>query len=196
MIDCPGNIDVHNQYINLTSSRAMPSWISLTEACSHLGVRPQTIYAYVSRGKLEVMADPADSRRSLYRAEDVANLAKRKQAGRSHEALATGTLFGAEPSIPTAISTFHHQRLYYRGKDAISLSASASVEEAARLLWQTAQPVDFSWAKSSNSPSRFQPVAPRVRAGVSLPAPIGPAGSPPLPCLPASPRTATPSAAA
>jgi citrate synthase len=78
----------------------------MSEACSQLGVRPQTIYAYVSRGKLEVMPDPADTRRSLYRAEDVAGLAKRKQAGRKHETLATNTLFGAEPSIPTAISTF------------------------------------------------------------------------------------------
>ena len=55
----------------------MGSWISMADACSQLGVRPQTIYAYVSRGKLEVMPDPADTRRSLYRAEDVAGLAKR-----------------------------------------------------------------------------------------------------------------------
>ena len=52
----------------------MASWISMDEACRLLGVRPQTVYAYVSRGKLEVMPDPADARRSLYRAEDVAGL--------------------------------------------------------------------------------------------------------------------------
>ena len=100
----------------------MGTWISMDEACSRLGVRPQTLYAYVSRGKLEVMSDPADTRRSLYRAEDVAGLARRKQAGRKHETLATNTLFGAEPSIPTALSTFVRERLYYRGQDAVTLT--------------------------------------------------------------------------
>lgn len=132
----------------------MGTWISMAEACSQLGVRPQTIYAYVSRGKLEVMPDPADTRRSLYRAEDVAGLAKRKQAGRKHETLATNTLFGAEPSIPTAISTFHRQRLYYRGQDAVALAASASLEEVAQLLWNSDQLADFSCAVHVSSPGR------------------------------------------
>ena len=43
----------------------MASWISMDEACRQLGVRAQTVYAYVSRGKLQVMPDPADTRRSL-----------------------------------------------------------------------------------------------------------------------------------
>ena len=53
----------------------MAAWISMSEVCRLLGVRSQTVYAYVSRGKIEVMPDPVDTRRSLYRAEDVANLA-------------------------------------------------------------------------------------------------------------------------
>lgn len=115
----------------------------MDEACRRLGVQPQTVYAYVSRGKLEVMPDPADSRRSLYRTEDVAGLAKRKQAGRKHETLATNTLFGAEPSIPTALTTFSRGRPYYRGQDAVSLARSASLEEVAQLLWAGEQAVDF-----------------------------------------------------
>ena len=98
----------------------------MDEACSLLGVRPQTVYAYVSRGKLEVMPDPADTRRSLYRAEDVAGLAKRKQAGRKHETLAANTLFGSEPSIPTALCSFFRGRPYYRGQDAVTLAQSAT----------------------------------------------------------------------
>lgn len=116
----------------------------MDEACQRLGVRPQTIYAYVSRGKLEVTSDPADTRRSLYRAEDVAGLAKRKQAGRKHETLATNTLFGAEPSIPTSISTFVRERLYYRGQDAVTLAQAGTLEEAAQLLWNAQQTVDLS----------------------------------------------------
>lgn len=126
----------------------------MNEACSRLGVRPQTIYAYVSRGKVEVMSDPADTRRSLYRAEDIAALARRKQAGRKHETLATNTLFGAEPSIPTAISTFVRERLYYRGQDAVALAATATVEEVAQLLWDAEQPVDFSSTARAGKPGR------------------------------------------
>ncbi|RZL85763.1 MAG: citrate synthase [Variovorax sp.] len=122
----------------------MASWISMDEACRLLAVRPQTVYAYVSRGKLEVMPDPVDTRRSLYRAEDVAGLAKRKQAGRKHETLAANTLFGSEPSIPTALCAFFRGRPYYRGQDAVSLARSASLEDVARLIWDAGQPVDFS----------------------------------------------------
>ncbi|PLP99820.1 citrate/2-methylcitrate synthase [Cupriavidus pauculus] len=132
----------------------MGAWISMDEACSRLGVRPQTVYAYVSRGKIEVASDPADTRRSLYRAEDVAALARRKQAGRKHETLATNTLFGAEPSIPTSISTFVRERLYYRGRDAVSLAETATLEAAAQLLWDSAQAVDLSSPVTVEKPGR------------------------------------------
>lgn len=124
----------------------MGSWMTMAEACERLGVRPQTIYAYVSRGKLETMADPADSRRSLYRSDDVTGLARRKQAGRKHETLAANTLFGAEPSIPTAVSAFLRHQLYYRGQDAVALAAEAPLEAVAQLLWEAEQPVDFASA--------------------------------------------------
>lgn len=122
----------------------MATWLSMNEACRLLDVQPQTIYAYVSRGKLEAISSEGDSRKSLYRAEDVNALAKRKQAGRKHETLATNTLFGAEPSIPTSISTFIRGHLYYRGQDAIALSQSATLEDVADLLWDAGRVVDFS----------------------------------------------------
>jgi citrate synthase len=122
----------------------MSTWIPMDEACRRLGVRAQTVYAYVSRGKLDVQPDPADTRRSLYRAEDVERLARRKQAGRKHETLAAGTLFGAEPSVPTALSGFHRGRLHYRGLDAVELARTATLEEVARLLWAAEHAVDFS----------------------------------------------------
>jgi len=122
----------------------MASWLPMDEACRVLGVRPQTIYAYVSRGKLEVMPDPADTRRSLYRAEDVAGMAKRKLAGRKRETLAANALFGSEPSIPTALCSFFRGRPYYRGQDAVSLARSAKLEDVAQLLWGADLPTDFS----------------------------------------------------
>ncbi|APW39982.1 citrate synthase [Rhodoferax koreense] len=146
----------------------MASWISMNEACEQLGVRPQTIYAYVSRGKLEVTPDPTDTRRSLYRAEDVTNLAKRKQAGRKHETLAANTLFGSEPSIPTALCAFFRGRPYYRGQDAIGLARSANVEEVAQLLWDAGQPIDFAAPPSARSTRPARPGPGRVAAFTAL----------------------------
>lgn len=116
----------------------------MDEACRILGVRPQTVYAYVSRGKLEATHDPADVRRSLYRGDDVARLARRKQAGRKRETVAANTLFGSEPSIPTALCAFFRGRPHYRGQDAVGLAGSATLEEVATLLWAAHGPVDFS----------------------------------------------------
>jgi len=112
----------------------MATWMTLEEARRALRVRPQTIYAYVSRGRIAVSPDPQDARRSLYRSEDVDNLLRRKVNGRTRETLAATTLFGAEPSIPTSISTFAGGRLYYRGIDVVSLAATATLEDAASFI--------------------------------------------------------------
>lgn len=121
----------------------MSTWITLEEARGVLGVRPQTIYAYVSRGRIGVSPDPQDPRRSLYRAEDVAGLVQRKADGRTRATVAATTLFGAEPSIRTALSTFSHGRLYYRGADAVALAQQGTLENAARLLWASEAAVAF-----------------------------------------------------
>lgn len=115
----------------------MATWLTLDEARSQLGVRTQTIYAYVSRGKIGVSPDPAETRRSLYRAADVIALVRRKQRGRKRETLAADALFGGDPSIPTSISTFAKGLLYYRGKEVLALSETLTLEEAACLLWGT-----------------------------------------------------------
>ncbi|WP_144140309.1 citrate/2-methylcitrate synthase [Paraburkholderia sp. BCC1884] len=121
----------------------MRNWITLTEAARQLGVRAQTVYAYVSRGNIAVMPDPDDPRKSLYRAEDVAALCRKKQVGRKREALAAGTIFGAEPCIYSGITTFSKGRPYYRGRDSIRLSETATLEDVAAILWNARTPVSF-----------------------------------------------------
>ncbi|MGC2944279.1 citrate synthase family protein [Burkholderia ambifaria] len=121
----------------------MHNWITLTEAARRLGVRAQTVYAYASRGSIAVMQDPDDPRKSLYRAEDVIALCRKKQVGRKRAALAAGTIFGAEPCIPSGITTFSKGRAWYRGRDSIQLSDTATLEETAALLWQATTPVTF-----------------------------------------------------
>ena len=60
----------------------MTDWIPAAEALARLGLKPQSLYAYVSRGLLTARADPLDSRRSLYRAREVEALAARRRRSR------------------------------------------------------------------------------------------------------------------
>ena len=58
----------------------MTDWLTADEALTRLRLRPQTLYAYVSRGRIEASPDDGDPRRSLYRAGDVARLARAQVA--------------------------------------------------------------------------------------------------------------------
>ena len=133
-------------------------WLTLDEVQEFLGVRAQTIYAYVSRGLIASHPEPRNTRSSLYRAENIQNMKQKKQQGRKRETLAVNTLFGTEPSIPTAISTFAKGHLYYRGKDVITFSEHATLEDTARLLWNAETLVGFS------VPSRDHPPSPPARS--------------------------------
>lgn len=115
----------------------MATWSTLSEAQRLLGVQAQTIYAYASRGRIGVSPDPSDPRKSLYRTEDLSALVRKKVTGRKRETLAASTIFGAEPCISTGLCAFRQGRPYYRGKDVIALAEHASLEDAARLLWET-----------------------------------------------------------
>jgi citrate synthase len=109
-------------------------WITAEAARARLGVRPQTLYAYVSRGRVGVRPDPDDPRRSLYRAGDVEALAARKSRGRKASDVAAGAIAWGEPVLESAITTVSGGRLYYRGRDAIRLAETESLESVARLL--------------------------------------------------------------
>ncbi|HEY9013096.1 MAG TPA: citrate synthase [Devosia sp.] len=110
-------------------------WLTASEALARLGSKPQTLYANVSRGRIAAKPDPADSRRSLYNAEDVERLAARARGRRSAETVAAETVKWGDPVLPSALSTVVGGRLYYRGKDAAVLSRTARVENVATLLW-------------------------------------------------------------
>jgi len=129
----------------------MSEWLTREEALARLKVRPQTLYAYVSRGRIGMRPDTDDPRRSQYRADDIAALATRRARGRSPQAIAESAIAWGEPAIATAISTVLHGRLVYRGRDAAALSATATLEEAASLLWATDAPVSFASSAASGT---------------------------------------------
>jgi citrate synthase len=119
----------------------MAGWVDRSEALERLGVRAQTLYAYVSRGRIGVQPDPADPRRSLYDTEDLDLLAARRKRGRAARAIAESALDWGEAAIPTTISTIDHGRLIYRGQDVRPLAVAATLEDVAGLLWEAVAPV-------------------------------------------------------
>ncbi len=120
-------------------------WITAAEALSILNVRPQTLYANVSRGKIRAQPDSKDSRRSLYHREDVIRMTKRTNGRRTLEVVAAQAIEWGDPVLPSAISTVIDGRLWYRGQDAVVLSGTASLEQVAALLWEYPQ-ADFQQA--------------------------------------------------
>ncbi|WP_411289111.1 citrate synthase [Phenylobacterium sp.] len=114
----------------------MPSadWIAAEDARARLGVRPQTLYAYVSRGRVQVRPDPHDPRRSLYRAADITALTQRKSRSRKVSDVAAGAIAWGEPVLASSITTVAGGRLFYRGRDAIKLAETETLEAVARLL--------------------------------------------------------------
>lgn len=113
----------------------MNDWLTAQEVMTRLRLKPQTLYAYVSRGRIEAKEDPEEPRRSLYRAADVSRLEHRKARGRRNAAIAEDTIAWGEPVLASSITTIAHGRLWYRGQDAETLAQTARLEDVARLLW-------------------------------------------------------------
>ncbi|WP_229257951.1 citrate synthase family protein [Duganella margarita] len=129
----------------------MMVWMTAAEALDVLHVRPQTLYANVSRGKIRAKADGDDPRRSLYHRDDVLRMARRANGRRKVEIVSSEAMQYGDPVLPSAISTALDGRLLYRGHDAARLAETASLEDIAALLWEC--PADEAatiWATSAS----------------------------------------------
>jgi citrate synthase len=121
------------QSININAAM---TWLTAEQALKFLGVRAQTLYANVSRGKIRAKRDPDDSRRSLYNGKDVGRLAGRRAGRRSAGTVAAQAIGWGDPILASALSTVADGRLWYRGVDAVRLAERATLEEVAAILWQ------------------------------------------------------------
>lgn len=131
------NLDPIDQYVGMATD-----YLSASDAAARLGVSLATLYAYVSRGKIGSRPG-ADGRSREYRADDVAALIDRRQAGRSAAQGAAHSLTWGLPVMETRISLIRPNGHYYRGQSALALARSgATLEDTARLLWdaQAADP--------------------------------------------------------
>ena len=141
-------------------------WISRTEALKRLDVKPQTLYAYVSRQRIAAKSDPAHPRKSLYALDDIERLTRRapvrsEGGGAPVQPLSGGTITRGEAAIDTEISITVDGRHYYRGKDSVILAEKENFEAVAALLWQSATPNPFGPLKPR--PDVNFPGGPRMR---------------------------------
>ncbi|WP_405450950.1 citrate synthase [Streptomyces achromogenes] len=103
--------------------------LTTKETAELLGVKPETVYAYVSRGLLSSRRE-SGGRTSTFEAGEVEALARRN---RREAAGSPGT--GGELSVRTRITLIEQDRYYYRGVDAVELAGRHSYEEVAEWLW-------------------------------------------------------------
>lgn len=134
---------------------APDQYVDAETAADLLGVSRATLYAYVSRGQIHTAGADGDPRRRLYSAHDIDELNRRKSVGRRPRAVAETTLDWGLPVLSSSISLIEDGRLFYRGRDAIRMSETASLEDAARLLWDCGKTDPF--LDETNLPERFDP---------------------------------------
>ncbi len=119
-------------------------WIGRGEALARLGVKTQTLYAYVSRGRIAARPDPSDPRRSLYAVQDIARLSGETvdDDEQAVDQRIPRMASRGEAGVSSSLTVISGGRLFYRGLDAAQLSETATFEDVARRLWdaRTANP--------------------------------------------------------
>jgi len=103
-------------------------YVGAAEAARQLGVRPATLYAYVSRGLISRRV-AVDGRTSLYAVDDLERLASRS---RRREREPRPSL---DVQIATAVTTLDEEGPRYRGHGVARLARMCTFEQVAELLW-------------------------------------------------------------
>ncbi|MGO4307862.1 citrate/2-methylcitrate synthase [Cupriavidus sp. RAF12] len=119
-----------------------PDYLDRKAVVEALGIKPATLYAYVSRGLLRRVRSP-DGRNSLYLREDVERLSTRHRGLLKREDAAAGSMRWGMPVISTGITYIDANGPTYRHRSALDLARSGvSFEAVVHLLmtggWQPA----------------------------------------------------------
>jgi len=101
--------------------------LSTVEAAARLGVKPATLYAYVSRGLLGRERAP-DGRTSTFDPAEIDRLARPGRARR-------GRRPATDLVVPSALTAIDQGRPWYRGVAVTDLAATRTFEEVAEWLW-------------------------------------------------------------
>jgi len=127
--------------------------LTARQAADRLGIKLDTLYAYVSRGRLNSVGVPG-SRERRYRTDDVEALLALRDGQRPERATEAEALM---PVIASSICLIDNGRFYYRGEDVVRLAEVATLEEVATLLWRAE-------ASSGGDVDRGTPSPPEISA--------------------------------
>ncbi|MCQ4041798.1 citrate synthase [Streptantibioticus rubrisoli] len=117
----------------MTERAAQRRRLTTKEAAQRLGVKPETLYSYVSRGLLS-SERVSGGRGSTFDAAEVDDLARRGRRVRPtapEEPQATAHTM----PVTTGITLIEDDRYYFRGVDAVELATRFGYEEVAQWLW-------------------------------------------------------------
>src|SRR5829696_710370 len=101
--------------------------LTTAEAARRLGVKPATLYAYVSRGLLS-RERASDGRTSTFDPAEIDRLARPGRPRRGRRPV-------SELVLPSALTAIAHGLPWYRGLPVPELAATRSFEEVAAWLW-------------------------------------------------------------
>jgi len=154
--------------INVDSTIHDLEVVTAARAAKLLGVKRETLYAYVSRGMLRRVL-PVGKRVSGYVLADVMRLRARANARKGHAAVASGALRWGEPVLETAIAGIGARGPLYRGRWAVDLAnEGVSFERVAELLWTGELPSATPRWTPSPPPSKAKALA-ALTARASIP---------------------------
>lgn len=138
-------------------------YMTAEQAADTLGVQLSSLYSYVSRRKVRSVQVNGSKKRVYWR-QDIEGL--RRGAHRPADAARdSSTLFHAEPlalGAETALAFISGDGPYYRGRSAVEMAQSCTLEQTAEWLWDAKSssvfsktlprmPVDFSSVRASLS---------------------------------------------
>jgi len=124
----------------------LATYLSAAEAARRLGVKPATLYAYVSRGLLS--RDKAeDGKSSRFDSDEIERLARRGRPRRPAGAV--------DITVESAITEITGDSLRFRGLDVTLLAVRRTFEEVAELLWTG----EFPPSPAGGPPWRATPAA-------------------------------------
>lgn len=139
-------------------------YMSAHEAAAELEISLTTLYAYVSRGAIRSEAVSGSRRVRAYLAEDIQRLKERKEMRQHPEQVLSKAISWGEPIIDSELTLVRDDRVYYRGRDAVALAESWTIEQVAALLWgftesENVQQVERFFAEGRPQPEVLQKMA-------------------------------------
>jgi citrate synthase len=136
-------------------------WLTAAQATERLGVKPQTLYAYVSRGLVRRERAPG-SRTSRYARSDVDRLAEHGRPRVRSD--------GFEIAVDQAVTLLDPAgRLAYRGWDATRAAIEARYEEVAAWLWGSTIGPNEHWTSDRDALAVVRAVQAKLPSETPLP---------------------------